>query len=241
MAKLALHYASKLKVVGDPMIFFIVTGVVGVLGVLMFLAGVRRMGALRFVSGGGQALGGAALTGGALASGLIGLNLQTYHRLTAEQSVAHVSFAEIQDNVFDVTVLLEPASEREEPKQLIYQLEGDTWQIGARIVKFSDWATVSGADAIYRLDYIEGRFADVDRHNRERPRTERLADNPGLDVYAFADKRLKGVKAIDVSYGGASYQPMADGAEYTVTLNNQGALIARPDNRAATLAVDAVQ
>ena len=80
--------------------------VVGVAGVLIFLLGVGHLFGGRPMRGAGHFLAGGPLAVGGLALGLLGLNTQTYSRLTHEGPVAEVSVKLIDraSNRFAVTV-----------------------------------------------------------------------------------------------------------------------------------------
>jgi hypothetical protein len=108
-------------------------------------------------------------------------------------------------------------------------LKGDQFEVGAQVIKFQPVANMLGYDSIYRLDYLEGRNArrfSSDAVTDAQTNGIALAQNPGLDVHALAEKQGPRF-GIDAEYGSATYQPMGDGFEYNVNIT-QDALVARP-------------
>ena len=207
---------------------WIATGLLGALGVLLAFSGVGGM-RRRPMSGGIGALLGVLLVASAGLVGLVGLNMRTYDRLTYEQYVAQIEFAQLGPQDFEATVRTPDGEER------TFEIKGDDWQMDARVLKFPGWANVAGIDAVYRLDRLGGRYEDVDQE-RTAPRTiYALSDDPGIDVWKLARGRGKALN-IDASFGSAVYHPMADGAQFEVNLT-QTSLVSRPLNAEATQAV----
>ena len=54
----------------------------------------------------------------------------------------------------------------------------------------------------------------------------------GLDLWNLTTQYSRWLPFVDAVYGSATYQPMAEGARYEVTITQSG-LIARPVNAAA--------
>jgi hypothetical protein len=63
-----------------------------------------------------------------------------------------------------------------------------------------------------------------------------LAEDQGLDFWSFARRYHQYLPLADALYGSATYVPMAEGAEYVVTVSTSG-LVVRPANDAARKAV----
>lgn len=161
---------------------------------------------------------------------LLGFDLVTYSRLTHEQPVLEARFASVGPQQFDAR-LTYPSGELK-----LFSLQGDEWQVDARILKWRAIGNVLGFDTAYRLERIGGRFSDIDRE-RMGPRTV-YALHPGARVDAWTLLRTyhEYIPWVDALYGSATYLPMADGALYSVTVSQDG-LIARPLNEEARRAV----
>ena len=210
-------------------LIWIAPAVLGLFGALLVIGGVVRLfkspvgGVIRAVSG-------TALLGAGAAVGLLGLNIQTYQRLSFEQPVAEITLRQTGPQAFVATVRQDDLSAKE------YDILGDQWQLDARVLKWKPWANVVGLDASYRLERLSGRYADV-AAERTAPRSvHQLAANPGLDLWALAQAYGKTVPVVDTLYGSGAYMPMADGASYQVTMSQSG-LVARPSNAQAQQAV----
>lgn len=161
---------------------------------------------------------------------LFAVNLFSYHQLTREQPVATVSFKQVSPQVFAATVSQPDGSSAQ------YELNGDLWQLDARIIKWKGVFALFGFEPGYQLDRISGRYLTLeDELSRERTVYEVAKPAIGLDVWKSAYKGWS--LMIDASYGSATYLPMAEGAIFEVTLGNSG-LVGRPLNGSAQQAVE---
>jgi hypothetical protein len=161
---------------------------------------------------------------------LVAMNLYTYARLTHEQEAARISMRQLDERYFVVNVVPRNGTSR------AYQLRGDEWQIDARVLKWRAIGNLLGFDTIYRLERLSGRYGDITQE-RNAPRTVyTLADDPGLDFWSLLRKHHRYVPLADALYGSAAYVPMAEGAEYAVSVSTTG-LVVRPGNDAARNAV----
>lgn len=194
------------------------------------LAAIRRLRRLQLVRGTMFFGAGAVVFLGALAACFLALNLVTYARLTHEQQAAQVTTRQLAERRYVVTVQApkEPARH--------YELRGDEWQIDARVLKWRGFATLIGFDTAYRLERLSGRYSDV-ASERTAPRTVySLAPETGLDLWSLVRRHHRYLPLADALYGSAAYVPMAEGAEYDVTVSASG-LVVRPANEAARKAV----
>jgi len=215
----------------DPRAFMIGVGLVGLLLALpLEVAAFRRLrrlqlarGTLFFLSGGVVLLVAAGVV-------LLAMNLYTYARLTHEQEAARVSMRQLGERYYAVRV---------QPRNLpprTFELRGDEWQIDARVLKWRAAGNLLGLDTVYRLERLSGRYGDITQE-RKAPRTvHALAEDPGLDFWSLLRKHHEYVPLADALYGSAAYVPMAEGAEYAVSVSASG-LVVRPGNEAARKAV----
>ena len=215
----------------DPRALMIGIGAVGLLLALpLEVAAVRRMRHLQLVRGTLFLLFGAFILALAAAMALVAMNLYTYARLTHEQEAARISMRQLDERYFVVNVVPRNGTSR------AYQLRGDEWQIDARVLKWRAIGNLLGFDTIYRLERLSGRYGDITQE-RNAPRTVyTLADDPGLDFWSLLRKHHRYVPLADALYGSAAYVPMAEGAEYAVSVSTTG-LVVRPGNDAARNAV----
>lgn len=204
--------------------------IVVAIGGSFLLMGLRRLIRGKFLSGSGLSLSGAGLLALAAVAVALFAGLYTYQRLTYEQTVAELRFKRIADGHYQVRIT--------EPNRAAqtFQLQGDEWQLDARIVKWHGAANLLGLDPFYRLERLSGRYRDA-RQEQNRPRrVHALAKDAGLDLWDMTQRYGRWLPWLDVSYGSATYMPMAEDARYQVKLTTTG-LLARPTNPAAELAV----
>ena len=213
------------------MAMWVVPAVLGLLGVLMFFGGLGAIGKGRALSGGFGALTGGAFMAIGAATALMGLNLQTYQALSYEQQVAEVHISELGAQTFNARII------RPNQPDVTLPVLGDEFRMEARVLKFKPWANVIGFNAMYRLDRLSGRYADINAERTAPRSVEPLSADPGLDVWSLAKKYGGNLPVLDANYGSAAYVPMADKAVYTVTMSQSG-LIARPANDEARSAID---
>lgn len=211
-------------VLGVPALLLLL---LGLFCLLMAVFHVRRRRLLPFLT---QGTASVLLLGGALVFLLLGINLHTYQRLTYEQPVAELAFSRIAPQRYEVSITAVGAGTGS------YRLNGDEWQLDARVLKWKAPATLLGLDARYRLERLSGRYHDVNQQ-RERPQSVYgLPPEAGLDLWTLLGTLGKYVDWVDAYYGSAAYLPMADGARYEVVLTQSG-LVARPLNDTARQAI----
>jgi hypothetical protein len=154
----------------------------------------------------------------------------SYERLTAEQVISTIEFRRIAPDTYRARVMV-----RNEVDQL-FELNGDEWQMDARIVSWTPPATILGLEPIYRLERLSGRYADIERERTEPRTVHALTETEIIDVWTVAQRFPVLLPGVDAHYGTATFVPMADGARFEVSLTRD-AIIARPVNRKARDAV----
>lgn len=161
---------------------------------------------------------------------LVGLNLLTYARFSAEQRIGTVAMQKLDAQRYAVTLSQPDGSTTRAV------LNGDQWELDARIIKWTDFGTMLGLQPLYRLQRLSGRYMDIEQA-RTGPRSiVALAHESTLSLWEIARSQSGWLPLVDATYGTATYLPMADGAVYRVTLSRTG-LLARPANKPARQAV----
>ena len=215
----------------DPQVLLLGFAALGIaLALPLVVVALGRLRRLRLATGTFYLLLGAFVVLLGVAAGLTAASLRTYQRLTHEQLAARVSIRQLGERHFALT--LQPPAEK--PRQ--FELSGDEWQIDARVLKWRGLASVAGFDTVYRLDRLSGRYADISQE-RSAPRTVySLSPEPGMDVWSVLRRYHRYVPLADALYGSAAYVPLAENADYVVTVSAFG-LVVRPDNNVARRAV----
>ena len=205
----------------------LVLGLLGlvVLGSAVVQAWRGRLGRGLLRTGGGSVL---VLLG--LLLGAIAMNLHTYQRLTAEQAVAEIEFVRISATDFLARL------ERPDGTRQSFEMDGQEWQLDARVLKWTGPAVILGFETAYRLERLSGRYRDVRDYNGS-PAVYDLSEERGVDLWRIARRHQRWMPGVDTIYGSATYMPMADGARYIITISASG-LVTRPANEAARRAVE---
>lgn len=116
-----------------------------------------------------------------------------------------------------------------------YRLAGDHWQIDLRFLRWRLPARLLGADSVYQLDRLSGRYAEASEMAHAEITAYSLTDTPGRLMWRVATEAGRWLPWVDTEYGTAVFMPMADGARYRIAVTDSG-LVARPDNPAAQAA-----
>lgn len=210
---------------------------VAVIGFLVFIGGAGHMmrgrpGKATFHLGGGGIL---TIIG--LAAGLVGLNLQSYSRLTYEVPLAEVSVRAVDPahKVYSVTVTRLDEGHHSQS----CTLQGDAWELGGRFQKWKSWAVELGLNATYTLDQISNRYYSAAEANG-RPITACDINGPAPKVNQYlpdgwANWLMSHIIVEDRMFGSANFMPMVDGAKYTVIATQFG-FNAEPANEIAARA-----
>ena len=207
---------------------FALTGVI--LALPLELAGLRRLRRAQVARGTLLLLLGAAVVLLGVLAAVIAAGLHSYTRLTHEQEAAHVALRALGPKDFALTLSIPGAAPNE------YELRGDEWQIDARVLKWRAIGTLIGFDTVYRLERLSGRYADPQEELSALRTVYPLWHTPRLDLWQLARRYHDYLPFADALYGSAVYVPMADGAQYAVTVTASG-LTVRPQNDAARRAV----
>lgn len=212
---------------------------VAALGFIFFLAGAGHLFRGQAVRGGVGLTGGGAATIVGLAAGLLGLNLQSYSRLTYEAPVAEVSVhaLDIAQKQYAVTVKRLDSSL---PPQTC-QLQGDEWLLAGRVQKWQPWANEIGLNATYTLNQLSNMYNSAEAANG-RPITacDIKGPPPKINQYlpqSWIDWLISHALVQDRRFGSANFMPLADGAVYKVVITQMG-FNAEPANDAAAKAND---
>ena len=159
----------------------------------------------------------------------IAINIISYARLTLEQPVAELQFRQIapQKYVAAITFI-------EQQRQQEFEINGDEWQLDAKILKWHGYANLMGFNAHYKLHRLSGRFQSVQQTRNTFTSAHALNAEPGLDLWGIIKRYPQLLPLVDAYYGSAVFLPMHDQAHFKVSMTQNG-LIARPvDSNTAT-------
>jgi hypothetical protein len=200
-------------------------------GIALLLLALGRLLRGRWLRAGLELGTGTLLLAAAAVLALLGANTLIYQRLTAETEVASIVFRQLGARQFEARLSPAGAAERR------FILDGDEWQLDARIVKWRPPATLLGLEPRYRLERLSGRYRDLSRERGAAPRSVYgLGDERWPDLAELVDQAYRFLRWMDAYYGSSAYLPMADGAAFRIHLGPTG-LVARPANAPAEQAV----
>lgn len=184
----------------------------------------------RLLGAGGATVGGLVAAAFAGAGAMLLVSYVGYGRLVEEQPVSEIQFRRISPEEFQARLMVPGRDDR------FFVLRGNEWQMDARILTWKPPLTLLGLDPLYQLDRLSGRYAEIDREQREARTVHSLAPALPADLWRVARRFPAFAPGVDAHYGTATYLPMADGARYAVSLSRD-ALLARPVNEQARRAV----
>ena len=206
--------------------------------VLLALLQVRGAGrswrAHRHAGAGARVVVGLVLLACAGFAALVGTALLGYRRLAAEALVATIDTRALDAQRYAVGVELPDGTRHE------VELDGDDWQLDARVIKWKTTAVVLGAPPLYRLERIGGRWRSIEQ-TQSGPYTVHALAEPAtaIDPWVLLRQLPERIDWIDADYGSAAWLPMVDEGRYTVTLAASGGLVARPADAATAGALRA--
>jgi hypothetical protein len=230
-----------------PSWWWIVPALAGLLALTVLTDGLTALARRRPYRALGEiGVGGAVLVLAAMAA-LLGMDIQTFSRLSYERPVATIALHQTGDKQFDATLVREvdySAQGMDTPAPIgsvdvappTFPLKGDEWRVEARVLKWKSWANVLGLDARYRLERLSGEFTDTAQEQTGPRSTYDLRPVTDDNRLTRLSARLQQARLVDTVYGSAALMPMADGAQYSLAMTQAG-LVARPTNDQAVQAV----
>lgn len=150
------------------------------------------------------------------------LTLRGYRLLTQEVDVATISARQIAPQQFAVR------ADFPDGAHASGALRGDEWQLDARVIKWKPAAVKLGAEPLYRVDRLSGRYRDAAQAQANTASLIDLGGDSVLDLWQLKQRFPNWLPWIDTEYGSAAYLPLVDGGSFKVSLNPLGGLIARP-------------
>ncbi len=110
----------------------------------------------------------------------------------------------------------------------VFAMPGERWRIEARTLQWTGLARSLGARPVYRLQQLESSPA-AGTSAPPAGRRYALTDVAGVDVWARVRSSALGSRYARAGVAEVPWQPMTDGAEFTVTIEGDRLLIERID------------
>jgi len=156
-------------------------------------------------------------------------NLYTYKRFTTENPIAQLTFTAVNHQEFDATLRFGNSCEEN-----IYRVFGDEWRIDAQFLKWKSWATLLGLNAMYRIDRLSGRYANIHDENSKSHSAHELKTSSTLDLSKLAERYNNKFPPVDTVYGSSVYEAMQPNSLYTVFVTQSGILVREQDTSSLT-------
>ncbi|UCJ15357.1 hypothetical protein K5Q02_16025 [Pseudomonas sp. MM211] len=157
--------------------------------------------------------------------GLVAYDLSRYDPWPADKPLLTLSFHRA-GNVYQVDIT-------EGGAQRSVNLEGDLWQLDARLLQWKGLAALIGLEPGYRLEKLNSRFLAIEQQSQARytqvELTQSLYD---VDLWRWLRVGQHDLFMFDAQARRVTYLPMADGAVFNISLTPTG-LLAQPMNQAA--------
>ena len=123
-----------------------------------------------------------------------------YTNLTSETRIAELSFTQIDTDEYLANLATGDFCEVRG-----FTVHGDQWRLDAGFLKWKYWAAALGFESKYRLDRLEGRYADVAMQNQRGGLSHTLGDPTLLDIARFSEGLGRFNFFIDATYGSSTF------------------------------------
>ncbi len=191
----------------------------GLVGLLLLLAGLRALWGMRIVGFATRTLVGLLLLAGGLLAGAIAVGVQGYQALTHEELVARITINPLGNQRFEARF------EFPDSRAQIYQLAGDEIYVDARILKWTPYANLVGLHTMWELDRVAGRYRSIEQEKAESRTVYALGPTQAVDLFALRKRFAALAPLFDAEYGSASFAPAAEAAELELFVSTTGLLL----------------
>jgi hypothetical protein len=206
-------------ITGSP--FVIAAIVLGVLGALLFLAGIVALFRAKFLRFTVRTLGGLVLllSGGMI--GTIALGMQGYRALTREDLAARLMVQPAGAQRFAATLRFADGREAS------FEVAGDEVYVDAHILKWKPMANVLGLHTAYELARLAGRYRDIEQERTAKRTVYSLGPERPVDLFNLRQRHAFLAPLLDAEYGSGTFVPVTRREEFEVRVSSSG-LLMRP-------------
>ena len=142
---------------------------------------------------------------------LSGLTL--LHNLTTSEPIARLQVHAAQAHHYAVT--LEPAAGVAQQ----YDLQGDEWVLGAKVIVFRPWLQAFGVRNRYQFDFLTSRY---DGMHADGPVPVSYTLEYGLPMAFWVYQHVLLAYCIQTTEGSAVYMPLQANTQYIILLGSSG-------------------
>ncbi|HQQ63451.1 MAG TPA: hypothetical protein PLF22_07750 [Pseudomonadales bacterium] len=210
------------------MIYQVLAAIVGIVAVLLVLLALKTLIRKGWLLGFIRGLCGSLLIAVAALMLLYVQDIRSYKVAESDRVIATLSFRQKELYLLEVDVQETNGGSRKAT------LQGEQWQLDARMLKWSPLLSAMGIRTGYRLELLQGRYQVMEMDRSTERSKEILSVSARFDLWDSISKR--DLSAVQAVMGSTGFVPMADGAIFEVVVSGTN-LIARPVNPAAKTAM----
>lgn len=213
------------------MIYPVVAGLLAIVAALVVFFGLRLLFDRHWLLGWLRGMFGFSCVAFAVVVALAAWDLRGYLQMRDDQPVATLTFNRLEPQRYSITLALPNAVEQR------VELDGDLWQLDVHVLRWSTYLTGLGLKPGYRLNRMSGRYLALEDDQR-KPHSEvsLQSEPPRVDAWFWLHRINQRFTPLEAQSTSVTYQPMADGAVFTIGLTAAG-LVAKPLNDRAKVAV----
>ncbi|MFC4260477.1 multidrug transporter [Marinobacter lacisalsi] len=203
------------------LVLFGLGGILILIGLAFFLrpqwlmGWIKGMFVLVLVAGGGYGIA-------------VAMELRHYQALSHMETIGSLGIEGVGEQTWRVR--LEQPGESAQS----WTINGDEWQLDARIIRFEGPFGWLGVKPGYRLERISGRYHSLEQERTGNRTVEAVGDESWPDLWQL--DQTWNLPFMEGLYGSATYMPLKDGARYDIRLSSSG-LVTVPVNEEARAAV----
>jgi len=211
------------------MIYLAVAIVLAIVALLVLLLSLRLLIGTSLLNWLRGTVGFVVLTGAVIVA-LAAWDLHVYRQLDAKP-IATLAFNKLDDKRYSLALVDQTGAEQR------YEVAGDMWQLDVRILKWPAAAARIGVKPGYQLDRLSGRYLSLEDEQKQPHTVIALrSHNAWLDLWSCLQRVNRYFSLLTADYLSAAYQPMTDGALYSVVLVGDK-VVAQPLNDRAKAAI----
>jgi hypothetical protein len=87
----------------------------------------------------------------------------------------------------------------------LFELEGDQWAIEGNVLKWSDWLSLFGLRAHYKLTRVCGRYLDAQQQRDSTASVVALSDETSDKMWSWLFRRGEALPLVHAVYGNSIY------------------------------------
>jgi hypothetical protein len=205
---------------GIPLSPFALTAIVcGVIGAILFIAGIVALFRARLGRFTVRTLVGVVLLLLGAVAGAIALGTQGYRALTREEVAARLDVRPAGPQRFVARIHMSDGSTRS------FDLAGDEIYVDAHILKWKPLANVVGLHTAYELDRVAGRYQALEQERTGARTVYSLKQEKPVDLFGLRQRYAFLAPLFDAEYGSATFVPVTAPAQLEVRVSTTGLLM----------------